>query len=247
RSQCELGAVTTGRGGAFEVRVAVPADGFVRVGLRLAEWIVLHDDLWVADGFAWAPCPSGANLPVELVVEPAGVLRDVVQPPGGTTFAFAEVVVADPDRPHKALVVLQSDFNGAIDVGLPPGTCEVLAISPDGEVCRAIVGVVPGTPVRPQWQAIATGTVEGTLRDERGKGLGGVEVFLGSLNAGADARASERYSCRVRTDRHGRFRCRGVPIGDWSIVASEGARSDSTAGIVERAGTLAVELSLPPR
>ena len=34
-------------------------------------------------------------------------------------------------------------------------------------------------------------------------------------------RATHRQKVRVTTDRHGTFRCRGLPYGTWTVVATD--------------------------
>ncbi|MBL8753371.1 MAG: carboxypeptidase regulatory-like domain-containing protein [Planctomycetes bacterium] len=232
RSHCDLATVVADRGGAFAVRLVLPPDGFVRAGVALGEGLLVHDEASVVDGFCWAPHTSGSSAPVELFLEATRRWHGVVQAPKGNPLAYAEVVVVDPDQPHRALVELRSDLAGRIDVGLPRGTLEVLATAPSGEVCRGELRETPSGGVEAKWQQIETGVVEGTVLDSKGRPLGTVEVRLGVLGA-AEAYAGERQSILVRTDRNGRFRCRGVPKGAWTVgIEHRGASIDAEVDVV---------------
>lgn len=220
RSNRDLGAAVADRDGAFHLRVVLPADGYYRAGVQLSDWLLTDGAATFVDGFAWVP-PNSAPESIELLVERAGTLRDVVRSPTGGQFALASIVIADGTQPHKPLVTVLSDVSGRIDLGLPPGGHELFAIAHDGRVCRAEVEILGGQAAQPQWVSVPTGTVEGRLLDQNGKPLPGVDLFLAdeSLRAGGDVRACDRQSCRIVTDRHGRFRCRGLPVGVWTIVA----------------------------
>jgi hypothetical protein len=243
RSQRDLGVAHADRDGAFHLRVVLPGDGYYRAGVALTDWLLIDGAATVVDGFAWVP-PTTLPEAIELLVERAGTLREVVRGPTGMQFALADIVIADGSRPHKPLVHVLSDVGARIDLGLPPGSHELIAIAHDGQVCRAEVEIVGGEPVQPKWVAVPTGTVEGRLLDQNGKPLPGVDLFLAdeSLRGGGDVRACDRQSCRIVTDRHGRFRCRGLPIGFWTIVALD--QKLGVAGEVEikTGGVLACDL-----
>lgn len=243
RSHRELGSTLADRDGGFRLRVAMPADGFCRVALAVTEWQVVADDLTVVDGCSWAPVNAPQDR-VDLLAERTGIVQGAVRGPDGSLFALADLVVADVQRVHRELVHTHTDQAGQFTVGLPAGDHELLAVAHDGRVCRASLRVTSGGHHEPQWQSIAVGSIAGMLRDGAGKAVPGVELFVASrvLQDSHAANASERQHCTVVTDRAGRFRCRGLPVGDWTIVSTTDGDVVCTQVAVQAGRTTDVDL-----
>ncbi len=246
RSHCDLGHTTADRLGAFRVQIKTPSDGFVRAGMRLSEWLLLDDESTIHDGFAWAPHHASDTAAMDLFVEGTSVLRDAVRSPSGRLMAFAEVVVTDLSNPDRPFTTICTDLGGQFDVGLPSGQHELVVATTDGEACRATLHVVAGRNAIAEWHDVATGTIEGTLRNAAGEPCGGVEVRLDAKDPDFDGHGlGARRTATVRTNRDGQFRCRGIPVGDWWIRAKEGDESLLTEGLVQQGKTVAVDLRLP--
>ncbi len=226
RSRCELGSTIVDRDGTFRLRVVLPPDRFCRMGLALGEWLLIDDDRTIVDGCSWA-ATSNPTESIDLLVERTGAVKSMLRGPAGVQFALADVVVADCEFAHRPLLQTTTDRAGRIDFGLPPGNYELMAIAHDGQVCGAEMRVAAGQVHAPQWQPVPTGEVVGILRDHTGQPMPGVELVL-NTEANGDVRATARHMSRILTDRAGRFRCRGLPIGPWWINGVADARVDST-------------------
>jgi hypothetical protein len=246
RSHCDLGTVVADRSGSFALRLALPPDGFVRAGLALGEGLLLHDEVTIVDGFSWVPHQDGAHQPIDLFTEATHLLQGIVKSPDGCPLAYADITVVDTDQPHRPLVELRSDLAGRIEVGLPHGEHELLAVAANGAVCRGAVRVANDVCSGPKWQQVETGVVEGTVLGQDGLAVGTVEVWLG-LNGATDANVGERQSVRVRTDRSGRFRCRGLPSGTWTVAVHRAGVGTSTEIDVVANGTQTVQLAVAGR
>lgn len=220
RSHRELGAVTTERDGAFRLPLRLGSDHTLRLGIRIADGWITDDQVTVHDNCTWQLRSAGGDEPIELLVEPSVPVQTTVRLQDGTVLALADLVVGDPQRPQRTLLHLHTDRAGSASFGLPFGRHELLAISYDGTVCRATVEVRTGGSDAPQWQRVATGEIAGTLRLPDGSPLPGVELLLvhADLQREGAANSSERQRVTVVTDRSGSFRCRGVPIGGWTLV-----------------------------
>ena len=142
----------------------------------------------------------------------------------GTRLEFADIIVADPNEPFRPLVQTYSDRVGACHLPAFGTPYEVLAHDHLGRVCLGHLG---GTAARPEiaWQSIPSGSAGGRLVDAEGMPIAGAELFFADvrIQESRNVRASARQQARVRTDRNGRFRCRGLPAGEWTLVALEGA------------------------
>lgn len=220
RSQCDLGITQATPGGEFHFQLVLPAERFCRFGLPLDQWLLVDDEMTIQDGFSWAPVTRPGER-LDLLVERAGQLRGVVRGLGGVQFALADVVVADSARPWRTLLRTTTDRAGNIAFGLPAGVHDLLAVAHDGKVCRATLQVVAGQSHTIEWQPVPVGDVDGVLRDAQGVAVPGVELSIvtDTLRSAEAANVGERQRCSVRTDRFGRFRCRGLPPGTWFVNA----------------------------
>lgn len=244
RSHCEIGSALVDHQGEFQLPLVMPPDGFCRLGLDLGDWLLVDDEASIVDGFCWVPFPNVSKR-LDLLAERTGVLSSVVRGPDGSQFLLAEIVVADTERLHRALVRTHTDLAGHFTVGLPAGDHELLAVSHDGQVARATLRIDAGRHHEVQWQAVATGEVAGVLRDAAGTGIPGVELLVAStdLQGPGGARASDRQRCTLVTDRQGRFRCRGLPAGSWTVVATDDSRVVGTAVDVQAGRATGVDLA----
>jgi hypothetical protein len=244
RSHCEIGTTFADATGAFRLQLALPPDGFCRFGLELGDWLLIDDEASVVDGFCWAPWPNVSKR-VDLLAEATGAVRSVLRGPDGTCFALAEVVVAATAREHRELVRTSTDRAGQIALGLPAGEHELLAVTHDGKVARSLLMVEPGRQHAPEWQPVPAGEVAGVLRDAQGTAMPGVELLLLSsdLQGHNPVRAGERQRCAVLTDRLGRYRCRGLPVGSWFILSPTDANVGSVQVDVKAGQALAVDLA----
>jgi hypothetical protein len=231
RSHRDLGIAVSDRDGAFAVKIERPLDGFVRIGLALAQWMPLADELTIADGCVWLPHRYCADE-LELFVERVGIVRCALHADEGSGFVLAEVVANDAERSGRRALRTHTDRTGNLELPLPPGRHELLAVGHDGAVRSASVTIDSGRVVQPEWRHLATGTITGEVRDRDGRGVPGVELFVLHDHF---APPSERDHCRIVTDRHGRFRCRGLPAGDWRVTPANDSRF-TAADVVVRAG-----------
>lgn len=243
RSHRDLGAVTTGRDGGFRLPLSLGGDHGVRLGIRIHDGWLADDHATVHDNCTWQLGSAGGDA-IELLVEPSVPVQTTVRLQDGTVLALADLVVGDPQRPHRTLLHLHTDRAGSASFGLPFGRHELLAISYDGTVCRATVDVRTGGSDAPQWQRVATGEIAGTLRLPDGSPLPGVELLLAheDLQREGAANSSERQRVTVVTDRGGSFRCRGVPIGGWTLVGLHDAAVANDACFVASDTRSVVEL-----
>ena len=217
----DVGQVDVDRRGGFRVEVNPTAGSLYCLGVALDAWVLDDDQRRFDDGFSWVPVNASGD-PLELWVQPTKRLESPVLCDDGTLLAFATVTVADPDAPHRALVETCCDQDGDCCLSLPEGQYDVLATDHAGRVCRSLVVVQPGAgPPTAFWSTVGTGHVEGTLRDADGQPLPGTTLLFAHTDAQNEnlVSASARQMVRVLTDRDGRFRCRGLPAGDWTAVA----------------------------
>jgi hypothetical protein len=223
RSHLEIGSITADANGAMVLRAAVPIDGFVRIGLPLGKWLLQGDENVVADGCSWVPL-YGADRAADLHVAPAAIVRGAVGF-AGQLLPFAEVVIVDEERDHAAMVRTWLRGDAMLATGLPLGRYHLLAIGGDGRLLRAELQLESLLEHAPEWQQVAAGSVEGVVRDASGP-RPGVELVVAhaELQAGIAVHAARRQLCRAVTDRHGRFRVRGMQTGTWTIA---GARDDA--------------------
>ncbi len=239
RSRCDVAAIAVGRDGSFAERFVLPADGICRFGLALGDWLFTGEEDTIADAFTWTPVWN-ANAPIDLCVEPAGTLRCVLQAKGGVRFALADVVVADSANPERPLVRTCSDRDGSVHLGLPEGDHDLLAVTHDGKVIAASVRIVPGTVRAPEWRAVPAGEVAGCVRAAAGRPVAGVELVALAHATHDSLRAGERQRCTAVTDRNGRFRCRGLPAGGWTIAPlhDERARMEMTTVVADQVSSV---------
>ncbi|HEX6810743.1 MAG TPA: carboxypeptidase-like regulatory domain-containing protein [Planctomycetota bacterium] len=217
RSSCDLCTGVTDMAGQFVLSVPLPPHSFCRIGLELREWQLVDSTMSIADGFSWIHTTADPHTRRDLFAEPTGGLHGEVRGESGNRLVFADVVAADVEQIHKALVRAVSDRAGRFEMRLPPGDYELLATASDGQVARGTVRVTASQP-NPEitWTVLACGSIEGTLLDGSGKPAPGVELSVCSQEL--PGIASERWKTTVLTDRHGRFRCRGLAPGPWTVA-----------------------------
>lgn len=216
-----LGTTKADRSGNFKIRLARPAVGRIRIGMPLDRWEFIDEERQLRASFTWVPIYAG-NDTIELRVEETGTLNSAVRDAQGTLLALAEITIADPERSYHALVRGACDRSGQLRMALPVDDYEVLAVTPDGKVCTGDAHIRAGNTVDVQWRTVPTGAATGIVVDNNGQPLPGVELFFAAREINNEHRvhAARRQTARVTTDRHGHFRCRGLPPGDWTIVAT---------------------------
>lgn len=223
RSGQLLATAITGELGSFHALAKLPRKLFeaagARVGIRLGAGAMIADgERTFRDGCCWVLCDP--TQPISLQLEPAATLRQRLVDARGEALAFAEVTVVDGqgEADHRPLLSAWTDGDGRLDLDLPTGALRLLAVSPRGAVLAAEWQANAGSE-GPVWEPVRCGSVEGVLLDEAGEPVPGIEILVASvaLQVGGND-AAVRQSAVVRTDRGGRFRCRGLPIGDWTLA-----------------------------
>ncbi|MCU0864519.1 MAG: carboxypeptidase-like regulatory domain-containing protein [Planctomycetes bacterium] len=223
RSGQVLATAITGELGSFQALAKLPRNlleaAGAHVGIRLGAGAMIADgERTFRDGCCWVPCDP--TQPISLQLEPAATLRQRLVDGRGEALAFAEVTVVDRQHgaDHRPLLSAWADGDGRLDLDLPTGALRLLAVSPRGGVLTAEWQANAGSE-GPVWEPVRCGDVEGVLSDAAGEGVPGIEILVASvaLQVGGND-AAVRQSAVVRTDRGGRFRCRGLPIGDWTLA-----------------------------
>ncbi|MCA8953371.1 MAG: carboxypeptidase regulatory-like domain-containing protein [Planctomycetes bacterium] len=236
------GACVTDDDGRFTLATTIPVGGFCRLGLRLGEWQFVDQSARSSGGFSWYETTTDPR-PETLKVVRGGTARAELRGPDGNRFAFAEVVVVPSDRPQSICSTLTSDRLGRFDLAeLGAGEFMLAAVSQRGEVAVTEIAIELGEKLPIQgWNAVATGAIEGRIVDRRGEPIPGVEVRLiaPEFAAGIGEPMAGRPEAVVRTDRDGRFRCRGLHGGEWLVrlpgeaaVAAERVEVDA-GGVAE--------------
>jgi hypothetical protein len=223
RSGQLLATAISGELGSFQTTAKLPrklleAAG-AHVGIRLGAGAMIADgERTFRAGCCWVPCDP--TQPISLQLEPAATVRQRLVDERGEALAFAEVTVVDGQAgdDHRPLLSAWTDGDGRLDLDLPTGALRLLAVSPRGAVLTAEWQAAAGSE-GPVWEPVRCGAVEGVLLDEAGEPVPGIEILVASvaLQVGGND-AAVRQSAVVRTDRRGRFRCRGLPIGDWTLA-----------------------------
>jgi len=225
-----LGKVKVDRHGKFRGSVQTSPTGEYRIGMPLDKWELVDDMRTLQDGFTWVTAHSTNEI--ELFVQASGTLKCPVRDAKGRLLMLADVTIANPRDPHCVLVQSACDRMGQFEMALPAEQYEVLAVAHDGLVCKGTVQIrAGGKRSEVRWKTIPTSTVEGRLVDKNGKAVPGVELYVAAreLLDMEEVRAAERQKARIFTDRHGRFRCRGLPSGEWTIVALDHPGVDTTS------------------
>jgi hypothetical protein len=223
RSNRELATAITGADGSFRGAARLPLEQLAaagaRLGIRLGEGILIADSQRTfADGHCWATCDPSLPMPVQ--VEGAATVRQRLVDDRGEVLAFAEITVTDDtsDTPHRPLLSTWTTNDGQLTLDLPASSLRLLAVSPSGVVMTA-QWQADGALGAPVWKPVRCGHVEGVLRNAAGAPVPGIEILVASVDLQAGGNdAAKRQRVVVRTDRLGRFRCRGLPIGDWTLA-----------------------------
>ncbi|HEX5053241.1 MAG TPA: carboxypeptidase-like regulatory domain-containing protein [Planctomycetota bacterium] len=244
RSHRTVGITTIGADGRFEMAVDLAPHAFCRLGLELRDWQIVDETASIADGFSWMQTTAEPDLTLTLVVDPVHGVSSDLKTDSGERLLFAEVVVADPDAPHRALIETATDRTGRVVLHLPAGDFAALATTTEGLVAQATARIRDRGESRCEWTIVPTGTIEGRVLTAGGQPLPGVKVFVAStaLQDENNARASERQACVVTTDRHGRYRCRGLGAGTWTVVALGEPGIAGASGDVARQKTTSIDL-----
>ncbi|MEZ6036484.1 MAG: carboxypeptidase-like regulatory domain-containing protein [Planctomycetota bacterium] len=216
-----VGKTRTDERGRFRIEGFVPKKRALRVGMPLGSWYLLSqlegDRPVLREGFTWDEWPDPTQ-PLELVAEPCATLDAAVQDDDGVLLTLADVTVVEPETTWRALLHSATDAAGRCHLSLPPGKYVLVVVGHDGRVVQG-TAEFPAAPreAQVQWRTLATGTVEGTVVCPNAGALAGVEVMLRheSVVLEMPVPLPDRLLVRVRTDRDGRFRCRGLPTGDW--------------------------------
>lgn len=215
-----LGTTTVDRSGNFKLRIVRPSSGFLRIGVPLDSWELTDDERTLRDGCTWAPIYASDDS-IELWLQKTGTVSSAIRDAKGTLLALADVTIADPYLSYHALAHSACDRSGQLRIALPVADYDVLAVTPDGLVCKGHARIRAGGSVDVEWHTVATGAVTGIVVDSDGQPLPGIELFLAAREISNEhlVHAAERQMARITTDRRGHFRCRGLPPGDWTIVA----------------------------
>lgn len=230
-----LATTDVDRSGNFRVRLPRSDYARIRVGMPLDRWQLVDDEAKVRDGYVWVPIFPG-HEDIELRVEATGSIDTAVRAADGTLLALADITIAEPGQGFHALITTASDRAGRLQLALPADDYCLLAVSPDGVVCKGKAYVRANRTVDVEWRTVESGSVNGVVLDRAGKPLAGIELFLAAreITDENQVHAAERQTARVLTDRLGRFRCRGLPPGDWTVVAPGNSQFDTTEFAVRR-------------
>ncbi|HEU4418032.1 MAG TPA: carboxypeptidase-like regulatory domain-containing protein, partial [Planctomycetota bacterium] len=216
RSGCDLCSAVTDATGDFVFAMPLPPHSFVRLGLELREWHLIDSTTSIADGFSWIQTTADPVRSRELFLERTGDFRSELRGESGTRFVFADVEVIDAEH-YLTRVRTVSDRAGRVDLRLPPGDYEFIAAATDGQITSAMAFFAENKPVpRITWKPLPSGSIEGVLLDDADQPVPGVELFVALQEEHGAACA--RRSATVLTDKNGRFRCRGLTPGIWTVV-----------------------------
>jgi uncharacterized GH25 family protein len=123
----------------------------------------------------------------------------------------------------------------------------LFATSSDGQIARATVRVTSNkTAPRITWKPLPSGSIEGLLVDGLGQPMPGIDLFVAAkeLQNAVEEPAGDRMSSTVLTDRNGRFRCRGLLPGTWTVVGLHEPGVESATGDVTKDNATNVVLRL---
>ena len=221
RSMTLLGTAKVDRQGKFRAMVHNSSNGSYRASITLDNWAFLDDTHAVQGGHTWVTVHDGEEI--ELLVQATLKVYSQVQSEHGSALALAHVTIAYQDEPHGVLTSSACDPNGKLRIALPAQDYQLLAVNHDGLVCRCALSIEEGKGGRPlKWQTVPTGSVTGKLVDAQGQPMPGVQLLFAvrDIQDANLVRATHRQKVRVTTDRHGTFRCRGLPCGTWTVVAT---------------------------
>lgn len=221
-----VGSGASGPDGRFVIRTSLMPDAYCRIGIELGRWQFEGHQALLAIGsdYSWHEMDA-EEKPFTLAVEPATALLSEVRDENGNRFAFGEVYVAPSDRPQALCAELCANRLGAFALGgLEPGEYMLAAISTAGDLVTAEVVVDERERrVVKKWRREPSGGVVGRVVDADGKPVPGVRVRLASPEQidGAGMPLGGRPFVDLRTDRAGRFACRGLQLGDWRAFLPE--------------------------
>jgi hypothetical protein len=244
-SHVQIGSGTAASDGSFAVPLQGSADRPMRIGIPCGDWRLQAEVCNLARGHTWTGVLRSGEGTLELVVERACGLRDLLRGPNGERLPFAEVGIARVQQPRRPLLTVTADRLGNLEVrGLPVDDYVVVATGDDGSI--AVVEFVgqPGLTRSPgRWRLSVGGTLEGRLTDPRGRPVPGVDLYLASPGMRDEGDAGNgALDAKVTTDRLGRFRCRGRSPGDWTVVAVSDPRVGGERGEIVAGRTTFVEL-----
>jgi len=216
RSGIDLCSAVTGAGGDFVLAMPLPPHSFLRLGLELREWQLVDSTMSICDGFSWIQTTANPEKSRDLFLERTGDLRSELRGENGARLVFADVEVIDVEH-YLTRVRTVSDRAGGVDVRLPPGDYELIATDSLGQITSALVAFAQGQPApKVQWKPLPSGSIEGVLRDSADRPVPGVELLVALQEE--DGVACARRRATVLTDKNGRFRCRGLTPGVWTVV-----------------------------
>lgn len=183
----------------------------------------------------------GQQLTISMTARAFGRIEGTVFAPDGTTPAGAGKIVRMLPEPFPNAFVAQTDGQGRyafepVDAGTY--TVDVLSFfAPGSGACPdrdRIRGRATGVNLATQGQVVAadvqligSGAVTGTVVDAQGAPVGGVEIRLTNPDPvyGANVTCGGRTTYDTTTDANGQYLLPDVPPGDFSLTASNAART----------------------
>ena len=216
-----LATAMVDRGGTFSVELPYLSAGMYRIAMPLDRWEFADSQSTLRDGFSWVPLYASDDS-TRLLVQRTRIVNCIVSDSNDTLLPLAEVTIVDPHRPQLTIATTACDRTGHLFAALPEADYELLAVTHDGRLCLGKAEVVDNREeLAVTWQTLATGTVTGTVVSSEGLPMPGIEMFVASqeIRNRRSVHAASRQSVRVFTDRHGHFRCRALPPGDYTVVA----------------------------
>ena len=176
-----------------------------------------------------------ATRTIDFALQPAGAVAGRVVDAGGTPVAGAYVATVGGGWGHGDWHAARTDSAGRYHIGeMDPRQSYALLVRADGFGQRVyeIAGrtVAGGVLDLPDVRVLAPGGVEGSVRDDRGVPLAGVDVELKGTNEDRQAWLVEEAprtsgdpfvsTRRADTDAGGEFRFDGLSAGEYRVIAS---------------------------
>lgn len=246
------GGCVTNQEGYYHLVSALPEDAFCRLGVELDDWQLVDAEASSVGGYSWLDTEADSDAPTDMRVEKTSLVRGALANADGQRVVFGEVIVAPAWTPQRPLLATATDRTGRFTVrGLPADEYMFAVVSDRGEVFTTEMTITAGEEQRlGPWLRVPAGAVGGTVVDRNGKPVPGIAVHLVSPEY-YDAEGAPlmgRLEAWVKTDRNGRYRCRGLQTGNWIVALNtdefRGEAIDSIKVEIEAGQTAAVDFKL---
>ena len=210
-----VASTTSGADGAFTIDVPVRVPVLCSLGLAPGPFRIGDPHAREGeDGISWLVVPADPAPTVLLHSLPAATIRGAVAVP----FVQIDVAEVQPNNVFERRASATTDAAGHFEVrGLPGGDYRVFV-----KLAFADVHVGNGgTETLGPLQAPPSGEITGVVRDGAGNPLAGVLIHPVAAEGANPLRGSFHgigsQPQPVLTDRNGRYRIRGLPVGTWGL------------------------------